>query len=300
MDWSQLHGSHGVLPDAPIYFRGLYSSSDQEYERALTWLSNNLVHQGTRWQATHHSVPYFLEALNTLTVPERKHAIIDLLLYIALNEWSNLLPHGIEVDQFFAPALTLRFTEEEEYQLLQSKDWDELNDKDYERVNQLPDYWRYQAYLAVEEGISTFLMLAKDANQAVRKQSTFSLAWFPRKADITIPVVRHCINNESDPYLIANAILTLGVLARSKRDMRDIPLLETFLASDQPFILRCTAAMSLAKISADQLNSKALDILISAIDDRETLQAHQHHLLWYEEIPLVGHIYQILYKTLGL
>ena len=61
IDWSVLEHAYGPATDVPDLVRALVAASADEREKALRTLYGNVFHQGTRYEATAHVVPFLLD-----------------------------------------------------------------------------------------------------------------------------------------------------------------------------------------------------------------------------------------------
>ena len=75
-----------------------------------------------------------------------------------------------------------------------------------------------------------------------------ALAWFPEAAPESVRFVRDALARETGPKERANALLSLGILARYLDDRSDVPALLACLSPDEAPSVRLAAAISLAVI----------------------------------------------------
>jgi HEAT repeat protein len=82
--WGRLQHAYGPARDVPDQLRALRSPDPGQRERALWSLYGNIFHQGTRYEATAHAVPFLLELLADPATPDR-HDVLGLLTSIAIG-----------------------------------------------------------------------------------------------------------------------------------------------------------------------------------------------------------------------
>lgn len=81
--WAELHHAYGSAADVPGQLRALLSADAQVRHQAYHQLYGNIYHQGTRWQASCHVVPFLAELVDDPATPDRA-AAADLLRAVAL------------------------------------------------------------------------------------------------------------------------------------------------------------------------------------------------------------------------
>lgn len=93
VNWESLKHAYGDAYDVPDLLRSLLSEDAQERHAAYNSLYGTIYHQGTRYSATAHAVPFLLRMLdNSLTL--ERDSLITLLIHLAVGDASDLLPDG--------------------------------------------------------------------------------------------------------------------------------------------------------------------------------------------------------------
>jgi hypothetical protein len=210
INWSRLGHAYGPAEDVPGQIRALRSADAQERKTALWELYGNIFHQGTRYEATPHAVPFLLEVLAAPDT-EGRAQVLGLLASIAMGYDESWLPDGIPVARFREAAaggealLTAAphpgdedFDEDEgDYAYLES-----LSEADR---NRLHTYVELAAYDAVRAGVYLFRELLADTDPDVRQAAAYTMAWFPEERAGAFPAGaaggrqrtrgRHCLDS---------------------------------------------------------------------------------------------------------
>jgi hypothetical protein len=242
-------------------------------------------------------VPFLFDVLEAPVIDKR--AIVDLLLNCGVDHDEKLLPFGINPNTHFAAANSTPVAPEDVEAIESATDWNALGERLWKIANeQLCSFYDYEAYKAVENGARHFLPLTTDQDEAVSAGSLSALAWFPRIAADLIPPLRQLALHETEPYRLANCILTLGILNHQRGDLADLPWLVSQLEPDKPKIVRRAAAIALATMNGTEIPASALDILIDATNDRPSLSRDSRHIPLCDG-NLVGYVYRTIH-ALGL
>lgn len=101
IDWAQLVHAYGEASDVPEDIRALVSSDQKTAKDALWRLFGSIYHQGTRYTATKHAVPFLTEAVIALE-PQRAAAVLGLLSAIAEPAADRIFDDQMTVEAFGA------------------------------------------------------------------------------------------------------------------------------------------------------------------------------------------------------
>jgi hypothetical protein len=71
INWSKLHHAFGSASEVPIWIRDLLSDARQIRENAIYELSENLLHQGTVYEASYYAMPFLIELLKSSMTPDK-------------------------------------------------------------------------------------------------------------------------------------------------------------------------------------------------------------------------------------
>ena len=83
--WQRLHHAYGTAEDVPDLLRALRSPDDDTRHRAHYRLRGNIYHQGTRWEASSHAVPFLVGLADDPSTPERG-LVVRLLRLVGLGD----------------------------------------------------------------------------------------------------------------------------------------------------------------------------------------------------------------------
>jgi hypothetical protein len=94
--WAGLRHAHGPAGDVPGLLQALISQSAAEHKHALHKLYGNIFHQGSRYEATAHAVPFLVRLALDPQTPQRDE-IVHLLVALAIGYYEAYLPAGVDV-----------------------------------------------------------------------------------------------------------------------------------------------------------------------------------------------------------
>lgn len=181
IDWGRLTHAYGPADDVPGQIRGLLSADREQRGQALWQLYGNIFHQGTRYEATAHAVPFLLELLSNPDTPDRIE-LIGLLSSIAIGYDETWLPDGL-------PIADLRASAAGEVEVA--------------------------AYDAVRVGVPLFCHLVAGDDPRLATGAAYLLAWFPEDAETSLPALTVAAQRRSEPTLAATAHAAIGLLGGS-------------------------------------------------------------------------------------
>jgi hypothetical protein len=225
--WAALSHAYGPATDVPQWLRSLRSPDPEVREWAREYW--NIVHSGTRYAATAPAVPFLVELALAPDTPDR-HWLVSLLTYVAIGCDAASLPEGIveaTVDQLARTTLT----------------------PDPETDAPGTDYpgWALAAYQAVQAAVPSLLGLLEDEDVRLRRATAHLLAWFPRWASNSLPLLRAQLAAEPDPDAKATMVVAVGLLAGGRGETGDRPRLEQLLG-DADAVVRWAAVVGLARL----------------------------------------------------
>ncbi|WP_159054224.1 HEAT repeat domain-containing protein [Streptomyces sp. AS58] len=101
------------------------------------------------------------------------------------------------------------------------------------------------AYDAVRREVPALCVLLGDDDPAVRAATAYLLAWFPEEAGGTLQQLLEVLDGETEPVVVANALVSAGLLG----DVGLVERLAPFLTAGEP-VVRWSAATALARLGA--------------------------------------------------
>lgn len=258
--WERLHHAYGPAVDVPGQLRALRSPEAQVRAHAQRKLRGNVYHQGTRWQASCHVVPFLVALVADAGTADRA-AVMVLLRAVSIGDLrDSQLP--LDVDREFAAAANAT---DDDVALLVAVLYDEQRDLD-----EVPDgvdvavdaRWRQEAYQAAASHIGTYCRLLADPDVEVAARAAELLAWFP-PGDAALQALVGVPADRQRSLVRASANLTLAYLGRDDTGI-DSQLLEQ-MASELA-VVRRTAAVALAyRMPRGPLPEVAVDALTEPV-----------------------------------
>jgi HEAT repeat protein len=257
--WSDLDHAYGSAGDVPAALRALLSDDPAVREKTLWNLYGSIFHQGTRYEASAHAVPFLLEMVADPATPGRA-SLIELLVALAIGYDESFLPDGFPVDELRAAAAGGA-------ELLRDGGggWKRLASLGEDDQNRLQARIEFDAYEAVEAGVPLLVPLLGDPDPCVRRTAACALGWFPAHAEPSVPALRAALA-DSEPVVVATVAIALGLLGATEEaerstteeaergtlergatdDCREL-VLGLLLSGDSPEVVRGAAAVALAR-----------------------------------------------------
>jgi hypothetical protein len=252
--WSELTHAYGAASNVPGQIRKLAKKRKKTRKNALEKLYSNIFHQGTRYQATPHAVPFLYELRASPETPDR-HDVVYLLVNLALGYEESYLPDGLDI-------VGCRRSAEQADSAMSWPDHVEYNKYGFASRVEL------DCYDAVKDGVPTLITLLNDDDIRLANAAVYALAWFPEYSWESLPAIRHHLSTATDDISPANDLLAIGLLARSSDGSVDNSVCHEFL-SHESLIVRVAAAIALAR---DPLTDKTIEILVGSLQSTEELQ----------------------------
>jgi hypothetical protein len=266
--WAELHHAYGPATDAPDLLRALMwpeaaspeligaaKKSKRSVFEHVTWtLWGNVFHQGTVWQVTATTVPFFAAILRDgPDDPECKAFLIDYLHHLALGYPQDLFPDLPNPDEAFAEVEGLE---------------DPGGEPNYDADDNHHLIWVRDSYEAVERHIEAVLPYLDADNDQVSDAAIALCGSFPRCAEQTVPLLRR-LSAKRDRRG-ATAAVSLAVLQGP--DARQ--LAETIATSPDP-LTSVLGACAAVLAYADNASTEIVTILTRPLGEvSETGSAH--------------------------
>ncbi|MFI7430796.1 hypothetical protein ACIBPB_27755 [Micromonospora sp. NPDC049836] len=256
--WGSLHHAYGPAVDVPDQLRALRSAEVPVRRRALSELFGNVYHQGTRWGASCHVVPFLVALADDPATPDRA-AVADLLRSVVLGDRrDDELP--------FDPRRTFAagegITDEQAALVEQHLEAEDLYE--HEEAADLADHvavrWEADAFHAGARHTDRYVRWLTDPDPRLAGYAAELLAWFPPdEAALTGLIDVPADEAHAAPRASANLTLAHWPAGLERIDAGLRELLSAYAA-----VVRVTAAVGLAYRLGDQLPDRALDVLTDA------------------------------------
>ncbi len=225
IDWDRLRHAYGPAGDVPGLIRSLRFDDRVERDAVYFELYGNIYHQGSRYEASAHAVPFLVElALDPLT-PDRGE-VLTLITLLAIGFSQEHLPDGFPLEE-------LRTRAAGRGAALGS------------RAAKREAAYELATYDAVAAAVPSLVDLTASPDPDIAAAAAFTLAWFPEQATFsTGPLASLAIDADRPPPVRANALLGLGLTGR-RGDMDEDPVLGQ-AARDADATVRWAAAVATA------------------------------------------------------
>ncbi|MET8151308.1 hypothetical protein ACIBSW_31825 [Actinoplanes sp. NPDC049668] len=183
--WAGLEHAYGSAADVPDLIRALRDTDPAARQNARRGLYGNIFHQGTRYEASAHAVPFLIELLADPGTRERNE-LLSLLTSLAIGYDESWLPDPFPVASYRRRALA-----------------------DVE----------LRVYDAVRSGVPLYCALLVDEEPAVRLAAAYALGWFGEDAvAVTGPLVAAVGDRRAATG--ATALVALGLVGAAERVVR--------------------------------------------------------------------------------
>ena len=254
VDWGKLIHAYGPAEDVPNLLRQLASDEKTIREKALWNLFGNIFHQGTRYQASSHAVP-FLYGLLQRTGQKDRAEIVRLLLSLALGYEEEFLPDPFVPDTYREELrhAAISMTEEQRNQNAQ--------------YGYSPDYL-LEVYDAVRDGAHIFISFLKDDDKELRDISAYSLGWMPELVESSFPALHQALIDETDSSCAATIRMSMGLIGKSCDRVSELQEIIGDNLQSSDLLTRASTAIALAK---RPLSESLMPILIECLCSADEL-----------------------------
>jgi tetratricopeptide (TPR) repeat protein len=251
-DWEAVDHAYGPATDVPQLIRDLVSGDPATRALALSELSGNVIHQGTRFSATPKVVPYLIELVAAPGVPDRA-AVLRYLIKLVAGPFTVRDGFWIGADSQGGPqqqAIALA------------------------------------CHDAAVPGILALLDLATGRSHKVRTAAICLLGCFRSARTTIIPALKAQAAKETSDAVRAAAAFSLALLTDGGPSFE--ATLRSFHEDDPAKLVRTTAAIMLALHGFG--DSAVVQTLIEAIDDADLGRAYAELPWGGEKLPGdIGH-----------
>ena len=252
--WAGLQHAYGPATDVPGLLRDLRAPDPERREKAVWELYGNIFHQGSRYEATAHAVPFLLALAADPGTPDRAE-IVRMIAALAIGYDEAYLPTGVPVEEWRAEVAEMRTADPDEaYRkydawVAQAADDGERRSREFRRkifdfeASRTAGECELAAYDAVRAGVPALCALLGDKDPALRAAAAYAVSWFPEESARALPRLLDLLATEPVPGVAATAIVAAGLLGDASLTGR----LRAFLSGDEP-LSRWAAATALARL----------------------------------------------------
>jgi hypothetical protein len=241
IDWSALQHAYGAAEDVPelLLALGDPDASEAELRTTKDTLWGNLFHQGSRYEASAHAVPFFFELLRDGNVSEEVAAFaLTYLHHLALGYPSDRFPERPAPDTW---AHSKWILSEDETRSLKMEKASAKFPRSSEIARRLETHWALQTYFAVEAGIEAALPSLFHAEAKVAEAACALVADFPRRANATVPALLQAQAERTHDGRGA-ALLALALLGHDTAEL--LPTALNSASEEERIYAACAAVFS--------------------------------------------------------
>lgn len=221
--WADIEHAYGPAEDVPGLLRGLIAPDERAREKALSDLYGNAFHQGTRFPAAPHVIPFLIEIAASPAIPGRG---------ALLGYWGHLIAGYFSVQE--------RPTWGDGERAYSCGEPQEADDGDsYAQV-------LHRVYRESLPGHRLLLGLLDDEDFAVRAGAAWVLACLPTVGRKSISALEARVGVEPSGHVRAAIAFALGELGAARP-------LRRMLADDPSDAARCMAACELARLEPEDV-----------------------------------------------
>ncbi|WP_432043096.1 HEAT repeat domain-containing protein [Streptomyces cadmiisoli] len=256
IDWAELEHAYGPADDVPGQLRALCVGDASARGKALNDLYGNIFHQGSRYPASAFVVPFLARMAADVSLPDRDEHL-ELLAALAIGYDEAHLPAGLDIAGWRRELADFRARDPQEIRAEYDVWVEGATDAGERRVREMRRamFDREQqlgaaeaelgAYDAVRREVPALCVLLGDDDPAVRAATAYLLAWFPEEAGGTLQQLLEVLDGETEPVVVATALVSAGLLG----DVGLVERLAPFLTAGEP-VVRWSAATALARLGA--------------------------------------------------
>lgn len=211
VDWHRVYHAYGAADDVPALLVQASENNEASRAEAFHALWGNIVHQGTRWDASKYAVPFLAELATSTDITNRED-FVWLLSGLAIgDQGSASLPFDPKAE--FEVAERIDELEKSYIANQVEKFYAQPNQEDYDAdlLDDLSICWARDAYRAVESELPRLypLLASPDDDEAI--SVAHLSAWFPSRAVESVRELTQISLNRSVAFL-TNANVALGYL----------------------------------------------------------------------------------------
>ena len=266
VDWASLD-VYGPPEEVPIALNAIWSPDPQRRALGYEYLSDRLVHQGSRYPASAAAAPFLIDVVADPDAPDR-YVACSMLKLIALGEEEftlNQRPDFAQERREAARKATMTVGEMEAEAAawvaaaadpgLRAARERRVRHANVERDRQ-SEAWDVEAYDAVRAGVPVYIEALSADHLGTRIYAAQLLAYFPEDAAAVVPALIPLIEGE-DPIVASAAAVAAGICARGTEDPAAVAVISARWERAENLAERWATAIGLAQL----LNQPGPDIL---------------------------------------
>ena len=275
-----LEHAYGEASDVPDLIRSLASEDEAERKEALWELYGNIFHQGTRYEATPHAIPFIFELIREPKVPDKVN-LIKFTVDLALGYPEAFLPKGPKVEDWAIDAELLKGETEIEAS-------DEVDDDWVKHIDAFID-----SYKAVLKEVPTYYTFLNVDDQETKIMAIFALGWFREVALESANKLRPLIEKENNELILANSLISLSMLDSYNEDRKDEQLFRNFLLEQDSILVKMSAAIALVNILEEDIDIEPIDYILKQITSIIEMELSPFDFPWNDG-ELLGFISEVI------
>lgn len=257
--WDRLHHAYGSAHDVPDQLRALRSADPEVRRWGRSSLGGNVYHQGTRWEASSHVVPFLVALVDELSTPDRP-GVVGLLRRVLVGDRDD---GDLPFDVCRALPLAGTLTDDAVRDVLRwlYDDAAEPTADDHAAGEAAAQRWERDAYRAGVEPAGRYVAWLSDVDAEVAAAAAELIAWYPA----TPGAVRALVDvpcDEASGAVRASANLALAHLPGTD-EVAGVDAALGDLLDAPHHQVRLTAAIALAYRRDKCLPDRALDVLVA-------------------------------------
>ena len=284
-NWTQLRDLDGAASDLPKLIRSLPDSDEPTRQQNLEELALRVWSESHRSEATPRIVPFLTELATETTVPARSQ-IISLITQIGIGEERVHIPSGIRPTRYRADCIareqrTRKALEREREMFARS-----ARERSPLGTFDVYSSWEWESYQVVEAAVPELAGLLLDEDDSVRNAIIHGIAWFPKHAELVVPMLYQVLKTAECEGETANALIAIGMLTRNAEPIMPPPDFANFASTEQSPLVRTAAALAMAR---NPLAGTLQDVLCEYLLALETTDP-PHHAFEFNQRHFVAHI----------
>lgn len=280
IDWKALEHAYGEASDVPDLIRSLTSEEETERKNALWELYGNIFHQGTRYEATPHAIPFIFELIRDPKIPDKAN-LMKFTVDLALGYPEAFLPKGPNVEDWVIDA----------EQIKEEKEVEDLDGFDNDWVKNIDAF--IGSYKAVLKEVPSYYKFLNAEDPEEKIMAIFAVGWFREVASESANKIRPLIEREKSDLIIANSLISLSMLDSYNEDKKDEQLFRKFFLDHESMLVKISAAIALVNILEEDVDIVPIDYILKQIPSIIDIELSPFEFPWNDG-ELLGFISEVI------